>query len=120
MHNQNELPPPGGHYSAAMRAGDFVFTAGQTPRDLDRRVVGTDIETQTVTTIQNLEAALKSVGADLDQVVKVTVHLSTLSDFKAFDVVYARYFTKSKPVRTTVGSELNGVLVEIDAVAFVG
>ncbi len=120
MIDKNKVVPPGGHYSAALRAGDFVFTAGQTPRDLQRRVIGTDIESQTVATIENLRAALESAGASLDQVVKTTVHLASLTDFKRFDEIYARYFTVGKPVRTTVGSELNGVLVEIDAIAFVG
>ena len=118
MNHQSNLVPSGGHYSAAIRAGDFVFTAGQTPRDLNRQVVGTTIEAQTVATIKNLQAALESESARLDQVVKVTVHLANLEDFKAFDCVYANYFNKTKPVRTTVGSDLNGVLVEIDAVAF--
>lgn len=120
MTTKNKLIPPGGHYSAAIRAGGFVFTAGQTPRDMNRNVVGKDIEGQTVATIHNLKAALGSAGAQLDQVVKTTVHLADLADFKRFDEVYAKYFAVSNPVRTTVGSELNGVLVEIDAVAFVG
>jgi 2-iminobutanoate/2-iminopropanoate deaminase len=110
----------GGHYSPSIRAGDFVFVAGQTPRDAERRVVGATIEEQTAATIENLRAVLEEAGATLSQVVKATVHLADLSDAPRFDATYARYFPDNPPVRTTVGSVLNGVLVEIDVIAFVG
>lgn len=110
----------GGHYSSSIRAGDFVFVAGQTPRDAERRVVGATIEEQTAATIENLRAVLADAGAALDQVVKATVHLANLGDASRFDATYARYFPANPPVRTTVGSVLNGVLVEIDVIAFVG
>jgi 2-iminobutanoate/2-iminopropanoate deaminase len=110
----------GGHYSPSVRAGDFVFVAGQVPRDAERRVVGVTIEEQTAATIENLRAVLEEAGATLSQVVKATVHLADLSDAPRFDATYARYFPDHPPVRTTVGSVLNGVLVEIDVIAFVG
>jgi 2-iminobutanoate/2-iminopropanoate deaminase len=53
-------------------------------------------------------------------VVKSTVHLSDLSLFPRYNEVYARYFPDPKPVRTTVGSDLLGIMVEIDVVAYVG
>jgi reactive intermediate/imine deaminase len=114
------LPAPGGHYSLGMRAGDFVFTAGQVPRDHNRNVVGATIEEQTAATIENLRRVLSRFGATLDQVVKVTVHLSDLAHAPGFNSAYTRYFQNRKPVRTVVGSRLNGVLVEIDVVAFLG
>ncbi|HVE22085.1 MAG TPA: RidA family protein [Acidocella sp.] len=110
----------GGHYSPSIRAGDFVFVAGQTPRDAERRVVGATIEEQTAATIENLRVVLEEAGATLSQVVKATVHLANLSDAPRFDATYAGYFPDNPPVRTTVGSVLNGVLVEIDVIAFVG
>jgi enamine deaminase RidA (YjgF/YER057c/UK114 family) len=56
----------------------------------------------------------------MDDVVKSTVHLSDLTQFQRFNAVYAEYFNDPKPVRTTVGSQLLGMLVEIDVIAYVG
>ena len=53
-------------------------------------------------------------------VVKATVHLSDLSLFPRYNTVYAAYFPDPKPTRTTVGSQLLGILVEIDVIAYVG
>jgi len=116
-----KAPPPGGAYSQALRAGDFLFTAGTGPWDPQtRQVVGTTIEEQTARTLENLKAILEAGGANLADVVKTTVHLSDLGQFAAFNQVYTRYFPDPKPVRTTVGSQLSGILVEIDAVAYLG
>jgi 2-iminobutanoate/2-iminopropanoate deaminase len=110
----------GGHYSPGIRAGDFVFVAGQTPRDADRKVIGATIEEQTAATMENVKAVLAASGASLDDVVKATVHLQNLDDAQLFNAAYARYFPNRRPVRTTVGSALNGILIEIDVIAFVG
>ena len=75
-----ELPVIGGHYAPGRRAGDFVFTAGQVPRDHDRNVIGDTIETQTIATLANVQRVLAEFGATLDHVVKTTVHLANLSD----------------------------------------
>ncbi len=114
-------PPPGGAYSQALRAGDFLFTASMGPwNPQTRQVVGATIEEQTVRTLKNLQAVLEAGGAGLADVVKTTVHLSDLGQFAAFNQVYTRYFPDPKPVRTTIGSQLSGILVEIDAVAYLG
>lgn len=110
----------GGHYSHAVRAGDFVFIAGQTPRNERREVVGTTIAEQTAAVMANVESVLAAAGASLDQVVKVNVYLAELSDAPRFDEVYRRSFPDWAPARTTIGCRLNGVLIEVDAVAFVG
>lgn len=115
-----QLPAPGGHYSLGMRAGDFVYTAGQVPRDQNRTIIGTTIEEQTAATLDNIKSILSRFGANLDQVVKATVHLSDLKHAPGFNAAYVRYFPNRRPVRTVVGSQLNGVLVEIDMVAFLG
>lgn len=110
----------GGHYSPAVRAGDFLFVAGQTPRNAQREIVGTTIEAQTDATLRNLADVLGAAGAAMHQVVKVTVHLADLSLQPAFNAAYARHFPTFLPARTTVGSALNGILVEIDAIAWIG
>jgi len=112
-------PAPGGAYSQALRVGDFVFTAGMGPwHPSSRQVVGDTIEEQTTQTLENIKAILNEAGLGMENVVKATVHLSDLSLFARFNEVYTRFFPDPKPVRTTVGSQLFGILVEIDVVAY--
>lgn len=115
-------PQPGGPYSQGLRAGDFIYTAGQVPIDpATGKLAGESIEEQTAQVLENLRLILEAAGASLAEVVKTTVHLSDLSLSARFNPVYAQYFPDPKPVRTTVGSQLSaGVLVEIDVVAYVG
>jgi 2-iminobutanoate/2-iminopropanoate deaminase len=112
-------PASGGAYSQALRVGDFVFTAGMGPwHPSSRQVVGDTIEEQTTQTLENIKAILNEAGLGMENVVKATVHLSDLSLFARFNEVYTRFFPDPKPVRTTVGSQLFGILVEIDVVAY--
>ncbi len=112
---------PGGAYSQALRAGDFIFVSGQGPIDpATGKVVGETIEEQTARTIENIQAILEAGGASLGDVVKVSAHLTDLALFDAYNRIYATYFPDPKPARTTVGSQLKGILVEIDAIAYVG
>ena len=115
-------PAPGGVYSQAVRAGEFLYTAGVGPLDpASREVVGKSIEDQTRQTLSNLMAILTAAGATEAQVVKTTVHLQNLArDFAGMNDVYREFFKEPYPVRTTVGSTLNAFLVEIDLVAFLG
>jgi 2-iminobutanoate/2-iminopropanoate deaminase len=113
--------PPGGAYSQGLRVGDFVFVSGQGPIDpTTGKVVGQSIEEQTARVLENIKAILEAAGAGMEDVVKSTVHLSDLSTFEAYNNVYASYFPDPKPTRTTVGSHLAGMLVEIDVIAYVG
>lgn len=112
---------PMGAYSQGLHAGDFVFVSGQGPLDpTTGKIVGDTIEEQTARTLENIKAILEAGGATMADVVKVTAHLTDLSNFAAYNKVYATYFPDPKPVRTTVGSQLLGMLVEIDAIAYVG
>lgn len=117
-HVSPDLPAPAGPYSHVVRAGDVVWTAGFGPQDPTTGQVPDGIEQQTQQVIDNVEAALAVVGLGLGDVVKATVHLQHLErDFAAYNQVYARRFRSPYPVRTTVGSDLLGILVEIDVVA---
>lgn len=111
---------PAGAYSQGLRVGDFVFVSGQGPVDPVTGEMGATIEEQTARTLENVKAILEAGGASMADVVKVTAHLSDLALFEAYNRVYASYFPDPKPTRTTVGSQLNGILVEIDAIAYVG
>ena len=112
---------PGGAYSQGLKAGDFVFVSGQGPLDPETgQVVGETIEEQTARTLENVKAILEAAGASMADVVKVAAHLSDLGLFDRYNKVYSTYFPDPKPTRTTVGSQLSGIMVEIDAIAYVG
>jgi len=112
---------PIGAYSQGLRVGDFIFVSGQGPLDpATGQVVGETIEEQTARVLENIKAILEAGEATLADVVKVSAHLSDLAMFERYNKVYASYFPDPKPTRTTVGSQLLGILVEIDAIAYVG
>lgn len=113
---------PGGAYSQGLKAGDFVFVSGQGPLDPDTgKFVGDQIEEQVAQTLKNVQAILEAAGASMADVVKVSAHLSDLALFDRYNKVYSTFFPDPKPTRTTVGSQLPpGMLVEIDAIAYIG
>jgi len=113
------LAPPGGAYSYGVTANGFFYTAGTGPRQTAQQdLTGTSIEDQTRMALRNIEAILQTAGLSLQDVVKTTVHLHDLDrDFAGFNSVYAEIVPQPYPVRTTVGSRLLGILVEIDVVA---
>ena len=112
---------PIGAYSQGLRAGDFIFVSGQGPLDpATGKIVGETIEEQTSRVLENIKAILAAGGATMADVVKVSAHLSDLGLFERYNKVYSTYFPDPKPTRTTVGSQLLGILVEIDAIAYVG
>jgi reactive intermediate/imine deaminase len=111
-------PAPGGAYSQGMVVGDLLFTAGMGPSDpVTRETVGETTAEQTRQTLRNLAALLDAAGCTFRDVVKVTTHLADLSDFQEYDAAYREFFEAPYPVRTTVGSQLAGIRVEIDLVA---
>jgi 2-iminobutanoate/2-iminopropanoate deaminase len=114
-----KAPKPVGPYSQAICSGDFVFVSGQIALDpKTSRLVEGGIEAQTVQVLKNIENILESIDLNLSDVVKTSVFLSDIKDFKEFNRIYSRYFQNKPPARTTVQADLMvGVLVEIDAIA---
>lgn len=110
-------PQPAGSYSQGLRANGLLFVAGQGPRDPISGLPAEGIAAQTHQVLRNIRAILDAGGCSLDDVVKVSAHLADMADFDAFNCAYAEYFHEPYPVRTTVGSQLPGILVEIDAIA---
>ncbi len=110
-----------GPYSQAVRAGDFVFTAGQIGLDpATGEMVPGGVEAQTRQALRNLQAVLEAAGASLHQVVKTTVFLADMNDFAAMNAVYATFFAAEPPARSAVQAAAlpKGALVEIEAVAY--
>ncbi|MGH2537753.1 MAG: Rid family detoxifying hydrolase [Candidatus Promineifilaceae bacterium] len=114
-------PAAMGPYSQAVRAGRFLFLAGQLGLDpAAGRLAGDDVAAQTEQAIRNLEAVLAAAGAGLGDVVKTTVFLRSMADFGAMNEVYGRHFSADPPARSTVAvADLprDGARVEIEAVA---
>lgn len=111
-------PAPGGSYSHGVVANGFLYTCGMGPVDpATGNIVSGGVGDQTRQTLKNLQAILDEKGASFSQVVKVTTHLQNcVADFKEYDAAYREFFSAPFPVRTTVGSDLINILVEIDVV----
>lgn len=118
----NKAPNPAGAYSQAIIAGDYIFVAGQGPINKDGEVLNGSIGEQTRLTLQNIEHILKEAGSSLADVVKISVHLHDLNkaNFDEYNKVYEQFFSEPLPARITVGSQLLGIDVEIDVVAYIG
>jgi 2-iminobutanoate/2-iminopropanoate deaminase len=109
-----------GPYSQGIRAGGFVFTAGQVGFDpATGELVDGDIAEQTGRVLDNIRAILQAAGSELSDVVKTTVFLVDMADFAAMNEVYARVFGEHRPARSTVAVAAlpRGARVEIEAVA---
>jgi 2-iminobutanoate/2-iminopropanoate deaminase len=119
----DKAPAAIGPYSQGVRAGNFIFTAGQAGVDpATQQVVAGGITEQTTRTFENLKAILEAGGSSLAKVVKATVFLKDINDFAAMNAVYGAYFGQVDaplPARTTVEAARlpKDVLVEIDMVA---
>lgn len=109
-----------GPYSQGIRAGGFLFTAGQVGFDpATGELVDGGIAEQTGRVLQNIKAILQAAGTDLSSVVKTTVFLVDMADFTAMNEVYAAAFGDHRPARSTVAVAAlpRGARVEIEAVA---
>lgn len=118
FHTTN-APQPAGPYSQGILANGFFYTAGFGPQDPATGAVPESVGDQTRQVLRNVGAVLAEQGLTLDDSVKTTVHLADLADFAEFNEAYKEFFSEPYPVRTTVGSQLANILVEIDVVAAV-
>ena len=112
-----------GPYSHGVRAGDFLFCAGQIPVAPESgQIIGHDVRAQTKRVLENVKIILQDQKLDFGHVVKTTVFLTDLADFTAMNEVYARYFTSDFPARSTVqvAALPRGARVEIEVVAHYG
>lgn len=115
----NKAPSAIGPYSQAVVVGDLIFTSGQIPLNPETGALeGDNIIEQTHRVCKNLDAVLTAAGGSLQSAVKTVCFLSNMSDFTAFNEVYAEYFTK-KPARSCVAVKdlPKGALVEVEVIA---
>lgn len=117
----DQAPRAVGPYSQAIVAGGFVFASGQIPLVPDTgKLIDGDIAAQTHQVMKNLRAVIEASGSDLSRVVKTTIFLADMADFKVVNEAYASYFAgMTPPARATVqvAALPLDARVEIDAVA---
>lgn len=117
--NTKLAPAAIGPYSQAIVTGNYVFTSGQIPIDPSTGKIEADnIKDQATQVFKNIKAVLEEAGSGLDKVVKTTCFLADISDFAAFNEVYAGYFSE-KPARSCVQAAAlpQGALCEVEVVA---
>lgn len=114
-----KAPAAIGPYSQAIVCGDMVFTSGQIPiNPASGNVEAVTIEAQAEQVMKNLGEVLKAAGSCFEKALKTTCFLADMSDFAAFNGVYAKYFT-TKPARSCVAVKTlpKNVLVEVEVIA---
>ena len=113
-------PRPSAPYSQAVAYGDLLFVSGQIPIDpANGQIVPGGVVEQATRAMDNLNAILNEAGLGFENILKTTIYLNDMGDFKAANEVYGRYFKGDYPARATVqAAKLPlGVLFEVDAVA---
>jgi len=117
-----KAPKAIGPYSAGVSTGDLVFTAGQLGIDPSSgKMVDGGIQEQTRQALNNLKAVLEAAGSGLDWVIKTTVFLQDIGEFKLMNEVYGTFFKEECPARSAVqvAALPLGAAVEIEAVALI-
>lgn len=116
----DKAPEPIGPYSAGIRAGNLIFTAGQL--GIDRQtgnLVPGGIEAETRQALINIQNILEAASSSMSSIVKTTVFLRDMNDFPLMNAVYAQFFTDMPPARSTiqVAALPKNAAVEIEAIA---
>ena len=130
MAKNNEITRATGIYSVGkknpnlpfhpgVRAGDFLFVSGQVAKDANGNMCDGTIEEQCKWTLESVRRVLKADGADLEDIVKITVFLEDARDFGRYNRAFGEYFPDGMLARTTV--EARAVIntkIEMDAIAY--
>ena len=117
--HSDDAPAAIGTYSQAIKSGNLVFLSGQIPLDpASMEIVDGDFEARARRVFENLKAVAEAAGGDLNQVVKLTIYLTDLSNFATINHVMENYFNQPYPARAAIGvaSLPKGVDVEADAI----
>ena len=116
--HSDRAPAAIGPYSQATRAGNLVFFSGQIPLDpATGELVGGDIATQVRRAFDNLKAVCEAAGGTMDDIARVGLYLTDLSQFAAVNAVMGEYFAQPYPARSTieVPGLPKGAAFEVDA-----
>ena len=120
LHSQN-APEAIGPYSQAIKANGLLYTSGQIALKINGEMIENDIKKQTRQIFSNLKAILEDNDSNFDNVVKLNIFLTNMSDFGIVNVIMAEVFKDHEPVRSTV--EVKGLpknaMIEMDLIATV-
>ena len=98
-----QAPAAIGPYSQAIRSGNMVFLSGQTPLDpATGALVEGDISVQARRAFDNIKAVCEAAGGSMDDIVRVGLYLTDLSQFAEVNAVMAEYFQTPYPARSTI------------------
>ena len=118
--NTSKAPAAVGPYSQAVEINGTLYVSGQIPINPETgKLIEGDITIQTEQVFRNISAILESAGYSFSDVVKSTCMLSDMSNFKAMNEVYGRYYPANQPARATfaVKDLPLGSLIEIETIA---
>jgi reactive intermediate/imine deaminase len=117
----DKAPEAIGTYSQATKVGDTVYLSGQIPLVPETmQLVEGDISKQIERVFENLNAVCEAAGGGLNDIVKLNIFLSDLSNFAIVNEIMARYFDKPYPARAAIGVaslpkdaqvEMDGIMV---------
>lgn len=111
----DKAPGAVGPYSQAIRTGDFLFCSGQIGIDpATGKLVEGGLEAQTEQVFKNIKAVLEAAGATMDHIVKATVFLKDMADFKKVNQIYARQFQPPFPARSAVAARDLPLYVDVE------
>src|SRR5262249_24046690 len=101
---RDQLPAAGLPFSVAVRGGGLLFLSGQVAQDpVTGELVDGDVARQADQILRNIAATLAAIGKDLDDVIRVGVYLTDMSQFGAMNETYGRHFAEPYPARTAIG-----------------
>jgi 2-iminobutanoate/2-iminopropanoate deaminase len=107
-------------FSPAIRVGNIIYLSGQLGNKMGtRELVPGGITAETRQTLENIKTVLEAASSSMDKVFKCTVFLADIADYEMMNKVYASFFFKDPPARSTIaGSGLAlGAKVEIECMA---
>ena len=114
----DEAPAPIGPYSQAVIANDVLYCSGQVPlHPASGELIDGGIAEQAARCLESLDAVCRAAGTRLTEAARIGIYLTDIEEFPKVNDVYATFFEKPFPVRTTVGVAAlpKGALVEMDA-----
>lgn len=118
----DKAPAAIGTYSQAIKTGDTVYLSGQIPLDPQKMELVEGFEAQAVQVFENLKAVAEAAGGSLQDLVKLNIFLTDLSNFATVNDVMSRYFAQPYPARAAIGVAAlpRGAQVEMDGVLVLG
>lgn len=115
----NDAPAAIGTYSQAVKIGTTVYLSGQIPLDpASMQMVSEDFAEQTHQVFKNLSAVCEAAGGSLNDMVKVNIFLTDLSQFATVNEIMSQYYAEPYPARAAVQVSAlpRGAQIEIDGV----